>query len=95
MPGRRFGVFPAFGVGWAVSNEKFWAPVQKYISYLKLRYTNGWVGSDDAGARFLYEATMGGAQDYYFGDWRSPGGWAVYTYGQNHISKIGVLILSF
>lgn len=37
----------------------------KYISYLKLRYTNGWVGSDDAGARFLYEATMGGAQDYY------------------------------
>ena len=52
MPGRRFGVFPAFGVGWAVSNEKFWAPVQKYISYLKLRYTNGWVGSDDAGARF-------------------------------------------
>lgn len=83
MPGRRFGVFPAFGVGWAVSNEKFWAPVQKYISYLKLRYTNGWVGSDDAGARFLYEATMGGAQDYYFGDWRSPGGWAVYTYGSN------------
>ena len=55
MPGRRFGVFPAFGVGWAVSNEKFWAPVQKYISYLKLRYTNGWVGSDDAGARFLYD----------------------------------------
>lgn len=83
MPGRRFGVFPAFGVGWAVSNEKFWAPVQKYISYLKLRYTNGWVGSDDAGARFLYEATMGGAQDYYFGDWRSPGGWSVYTYGSN------------
>lgn len=83
MPGRRFGVFPAFGVGWAVSNEKFWAPLQKYISYLKLRYTNGWVGSDDAGARFLYEATMGGAQDYYFGDWRSPGGWSVYTYGSN------------
>ena len=22
-------------------------------------------------------------QDYYFGDWRSPGGWAVYTYGSN------------
>lgn len=84
MPGRRFGVFPAFGLGWAISNEKFWEPVQKYISYLKLRYTNGWVGSDDAGARFLYEPTMGGAQGYFFGNWDGIyGGWSVYTYGSN------------
>ena len=83
IPGRRFGVFPAFGLGWAVSNEKFWAPLQKYVSYLKLRYTNGWVGSDDAGERFLYESLMGGAQGYYFGDWQNPGGWAVYRYGYN------------
>lgn len=83
IPGRRFGVFPAFGVGWAISNETFWAPLQKYVSYLKLRYTNGWVGSDDAGERFLYESLMGGAQSYYFGDWQDTGGWSVHRYGYN------------
>ena len=81
VPGKRFGTFPAFGLGWAVSNEKFWEPIQKYVSYLKFRYTNGWVGSDDAGERFLYESLMGGAQDYFFGDWKSDGGWSVYRYG--------------
>lgn len=25
---KRFGTFPAFGVGWVLSNEKFWEPIQ-------------------------------------------------------------------
>ncbi len=55
-PDKRYGTFPAFGLGWAASNEAFWAPIRKYISFLKFRYTDGWVGSDTAaGRRFMYQ----------------------------------------
>jgi len=34
-PDRRYGVFPAFGIGWAVSNESFWEPLSSAISFWK------------------------------------------------------------
>lgn len=83
-PDKRFGTFPAFGAGWAVSNEDFWAPIQKYVSYLKIRYTLGWVGSDAVtDRRFMYMTLMGGANNYRFGDWQETGGWAINKYGSN------------
>ena len=67
-PGKRYGVFPAFGLGWAVSNESFWNPVRKYISFLKFRYTDGWVGSDTAtGRRFMYQGVFTGLTGTMFG----------------------------
>ena len=33
-PGKRFGMFPAFSVGWIVSEEKFMQPLKPYLSYL-------------------------------------------------------------
>lgn len=54
-PGHRFGTFPAFGVGWVVSNEKFWQPLSKVVSFLKIRYTDGKVGNSDVNdRRFMY-----------------------------------------
>lgn len=52
--GKRFGVFPAFSLGWLVSNEEFMKDV-KAISNLKLRASFGKVGNDKIGSqRFLY-----------------------------------------
>lgn len=52
--GKRFGVFPAFSLGWLVSNEDFMKDV-KTISNLKLRASFGKVGNDKIGGqRFLY-----------------------------------------
>ena len=54
-PENRFGIFPAGSVGWAVSEEKFWEPVKKYIGYMKLRASIGKVGNDKIGGdRFMY-----------------------------------------
>ena len=58
-PGHRFGVFPAMAVGWVPSNEKFWASVAPYISFLKFRYSHGLVGSDSLGdTRFGFETEI-------------------------------------
>lgn len=52
--GHRFGFFPAFSLGWILSNEKFLRE-NEFISFLKLRGSYGKVGNDKLGdARFLY-----------------------------------------
>lgn len=67
-PDNRYGVFPAFGLGYAVSNEKFWEPFRKYVSFLKIRYTDGWVGSDTAtGRRFMYQGVFTSLTGTVFG----------------------------
>ncbi len=54
-PDRRFGTFPAGSVGWVVSDEKFFKPVSKVVSFLKLRASWGLVGNDKiGGSRFMY-----------------------------------------
>ncbi|MCD7901051.1 MAG: TonB-dependent receptor [Bacteroides sp.] len=85
-PDKRFGTFPAYGVGWAISNESFWKPLQKYITYLKFRYTDGKVGSDAVSdRRYMYLSEMGGGNEgYHFGTgYNHTGGWGISKYGVN------------
>lgn len=54
-PGKRYGLFPAFSVGWVVSEEKFFKPLTKVVSFMKLRASYGLVGNDKInGTRFMY-----------------------------------------
>ena len=55
-PGRRFGTFPAGSLGWVVSDETFFKPLRKVVSFLKLRASWGLVGNDQitSGRRFMY-----------------------------------------
>lgn len=67
----RYGFFPSLGVGWMVSNEKFWEPVKDIVTTLKLKATYGKVGNDQIGAtsdRFFYlsQVEMNGG-GYSFG----------------------------
>ena len=58
---QRWGFFPSFGGAWVVSNEKFFKPLEKYISNLKLRASYGLVGNDNIGSksnRFYYLSQM-------------------------------------
>ncbi len=56
-PDRRFGTFPAGSVGWVVSDEGFFKPIKKIVSFLKLRASWGLVGNDKiGGSRFMYLA---------------------------------------
>src|SRR6218665_1512721 len=66
-PKNRFGTFPAMGFGWVASNEKFFAPVKKIVSYLKFRYSDGFtgIGRIDQGRRFAYLTTLNDDTDGY------------------------------
>ncbi|RYE29841.1 MAG: TonB-dependent receptor, partial [Sphingobacteriales bacterium] len=53
----RFGFFPSAGLGYRISNEKFFEPLKSVISNLKFRATYGVVGNDaigTSGDRFFY-----------------------------------------
>lgn len=50
----RYGVFPSGAVGYIVSKEKFWKNAMPWWSTMKLRYSNGVVGSDASKANWLY-----------------------------------------
>ncbi|MDR0698568.1 MAG: TonB-dependent receptor [Tannerella sp.] len=61
-PGKRFGIFPAFSVGYIISNESF-LKENTVLSWLKLRGSWGRVGNDAMGStRFLFQdnITVGG-----------------------------------
>lgn len=70
----RFGFFPSAGLGWIISNEKFWTPaLKKHISLLKLKATYGLVGNDQIGSasdRFFYlsNVNMNAASSLQFGE---------------------------
>ncbi len=53
-PGNRFGFFPSGAVGWVVSEENFFKNAVPWMSKLKLRYSDGKVGSDYASSRWLF-----------------------------------------
>lgn len=69
-PDRRFGFFPAASLGWVISNESFFRPLQKKIDMLKLRVSYGVVGNDNIGGsgdRFAYFTQFGNGNGYGFG----------------------------
>lgn len=73
--GHRFGFFPSVAAGWNVSQEKFWEPIQPYVSNFKLRSSYGLVGNDQIGGeRFIYMGIVT--------LWNSPGYTTGYD-GQN------------
>ncbi|MBE6209141.1 MAG: TonB-dependent receptor [Rikenellaceae bacterium] len=62
----RWGLFPSIGVGYMISNEKFWEPISRYVNKLKFRYSWGKVGNDNIAGEadrfmFLSSITSGGS----------------------------------
>jgi TonB-linked SusC/RagA family outer membrane protein len=64
VPGNRFGFFPAYSLGWVITEESFF-PDNVIVSFIKLRGSYGEVGNDQiGGARFLYQPSS-----YRYGRW--------------------------
>lgn len=54
-PGKRFGFFPSYSVGWRVTEEPWLKPhVEGWLTNMKVRYSYGEVGSDMGAPRFNY-----------------------------------------
>lgn len=58
--GYRFGIFPAVGVGWLLSEEAFYsAGLKNIVNKLKFRASYGRTGNDQTGTdRFIYRGTL-------------------------------------
>nr|WP_321290488.1 TonB-dependent receptor [uncultured Sunxiuqinia sp.] len=79
-PGKRFGFFPAYSLGWVASEESFF-PENKVLTYLKIRGSYGVVGNDKLGSiriskggkRFLYMPAAYGYSSniFQFGEYGS------------------------
>jgi len=72
-PGNRFGFFPSTAIGWVVSEEQFFKNAVPWINKLKVRYSDGLVGSDYASSRWLY------ISDYF----KDPAGYIQADLGAN------------
>ena len=64
-PSNRFGLFPSVAVGYVVSNEKFWKDAMPWWSKMKIRYSDGLVGSDNTDSRWLYFSTFNSTSTGY------------------------------
>ena len=67
-PGRRYGLFPSFSVGWVLSDEP-WVSMPHWLKILKVRGSYGTVGNDQiGGSRFLFisEYGPGGGMGYMY-----------------------------
>lgn len=73
-PKNRFGFFPSGGLGWLLSEEKFFEPLKQIVQVAKVRFSHGIVGSSNiTGRRFAYIATVE----------TIPASGNAYTFGKN------------
>lgn len=63
---RHWGNFPAFSLGWNISNENFW-PENKIVNNLKFRGGYGVLGND-AMENFRFVSSLKSGSNYTFGD---------------------------
>ena len=54
----RYGFFPSVALGYVVSNEEFWKKSMPWWSKMKIRYSDGTVGSDHASEDWLYYSSF-------------------------------------
>jgi len=89
-PGNRFGFFPSGAIGWVISEEPFFKNAVPWMNRLKLRYSEGLVGSDYAASRWLYISN-------YFLDsrgniWEEPGANTTTQWEEAHKRDLGIEI---
>lgn len=73
-PDYRRGYFPAFSVGWVISNETFMDGMRSTVDFLKIKGSWGQLGSDAIGERFLFLSRYSTvANNYAFGGIILPG----------------------
>ncbi|RKR84341.1 TonB-linked SusC/RagA family outer membrane protein [Mucilaginibacter gracilis] len=64
---KRWGAFPDLGLGWRVSEEKWFKPFTKYVNSLKLRLNVGLVGDDRITPYTYVAVNTPASNNYIFG----------------------------
>lgn len=81
-PGKRFGLFPSYSVGWRISEEPFIKNnCRTWLDEFKIRYSYGVVGSDAGATRFNYIQIYNTAGGIKFGETSPNQSTPIYTAG--------------
>lgn len=99
-PGNRWGIFPAVGAGWVLSEEDFLQ--QDWLNLLKLRASYGVAGRADYDMN-LFNSVYGGGNSYFFKDNpTSQGGMKEvrlgmngFTYEKSHKANVGIDLITW
>lgn len=89
----RWGFFPSIGLGWMLSNEKFFQPLSSFFNQFKLKATYGMAGNDQIGNnddRFYYMSEVKNNEDKAVNwgerlDYSPGGGFYVNRYANDQI----------
>ena len=71
-PGKRYGFFPSYAVGYMISNEKFWEPLRDKVNILKIRASYGKIGNDEAGGFTFGDLGQTNLPGYSTGEYGNP-----------------------
>ncbi|MCF0185493.1 MAG: SusC/RagA family TonB-linked outer membrane protein, partial [Bacteroidaceae bacterium] len=64
-PGKRWGVFPSYSLGWRISEENFVKNNAPWLNNLKIRWSDGWTGQVQGSAyAYLLGYTTSGSWSY-------------------------------
>lgn len=64
-PGKRWGYFPSFSIGWNVTRESFMQSTSNWLNNWKIRATLGWIGSAGAVGNYDYQSVVQINNRYY------------------------------
>ena len=82
-PGKRFGFFPSFSLGWRITEEPFMKKIrEKWLTNLKVRYSYGKVGNDAGAPRFNYIQIFSSSGSYMFGKYQDVAYGPLYSEGK-------------
>ena len=74
--GRKWGFFPSASVGYNISREDFWAPIEPIVNSLKLRASWGQLGDHNRAHASKYQELMTGGNERH---WIMDGSRIIYT----------------
>ncbi len=64
-PNKRWGIFPAFSLGWNIAKEDFWEPFAKTANLLKIRASYGLLGNQNTTSFYPYFQSMTNSSGQY------------------------------
>jgi TonB-linked SusC/RagA family outer membrane protein len=68
--GNRWGFFPSFSLGYNISQEEFWKPIEDYVSSFKIRLSSGKLGNQNVSSFTFLPQMDNGTTDFIMGGLR-------------------------
>ena len=93
-PGHRWGFFPAYSLGWRISDEPFFKKIFPWINNLKLRWSDGMTGQSQ-GSAYAWQLGYTTTSNYVFEPGQSTLGYANTSAAETILSWQRVRMMNF